>query len=208
MAWVEDFVYPLYLLLIGSGVLGVAVALITHLLEDRRKKREIEVERKRKELEIKVDIASKMAELIGYQIGEAADITLKRKDTLTHAEEDAPSEIPKKSLADANIIRSKLGIYFPETEIAERWDHYYRILASFYMATSGFFLKDAKQHPNFKRHLDAIRDYFSDNKELKWDQLTPDKPYDENLWSSVANMVGYRGDEIIKDLLKLPIKAF
>jgi hypothetical protein len=36
----ESFLYPLYLLLIGAGVSGVAVAFLSHLLENHRKKRE------------------------------------------------------------------------------------------------------------------------------------------------------------------------
>ena len=51
----EGFLYPLYLLLIGASVSGLAVALFIHWLESRRKKREmneeageIEVQNRRK----------------------------------------------------------------------------------------------------------------------------------------------------------------
>ena len=44
----EGFLYPLYLLLIGAGVSGGAVALFSHWLEIRRKKRDEEVEDRRK----------------------------------------------------------------------------------------------------------------------------------------------------------------
>ncbi len=50
----EGFLYPLYLLLIGAGVSGLLVGVVTHKLENRRKEREMKVQERWKEKEIEV----------------------------------------------------------------------------------------------------------------------------------------------------------
>src|SRR5215216_2465278 len=52
----ESFLYPLVLLLIGAGLTSLLIPWFTKRWEDRKK-----------ELEIKVDIASKIAEVMAFQ---------------------------------------------------------------------------------------------------------------------------------------------
>src|SRR5215216_5048456 len=88
----ESFLYPLVLLLIGAGLSGGLVTLLSHELEKRRKEREIEVEHNRKKLEIKVDIASKMSEAMAYQLSDIIILFGRKKKTLDDAEKDAVYE--------------------------------------------------------------------------------------------------------------------
>jgi hypothetical protein len=215
----ESFLYPLILLLIGAGLSGGLVTLLSHTLEMRRKVREemiqrlsrdleMEVERKRKELEIKTEVVSRMAEIIAYHIAEGVISNLKRKDSLNEVDIDAQHEKLKKGLVDGNIIRSKLESYFSEADIIQKWDDYFVVLQSFYIASSRYFLKDANKNPTLKSNLDLIRNYFRGNEVVDWGRLTPDIPFDPELYNEVTHAVGVRGDEIIKELLKLKVKDF
>jgi tRNA A37 N6-isopentenylltransferase MiaA len=123
MAW-EDFLYPLYLLLIGAIVSGGAVALFTHFLEGRRKKRDNDLEDRRqkqkndledrrKELEIKVEIVSKMDETIRNRLDKALSLTSNTKERPTEDEQIAEVENVKKwYMLEAKSIESKLDTYF------------------------------------------------------------------------------------------------
>jgi hypothetical protein len=79
--------HPFVLVLVGVAVSSIPLALLTHWLENRRKKQEIAVEHDKKELEIKVDIVSKMAEVIRTLMGESIFSKKGTKDTLTDADE-------------------------------------------------------------------------------------------------------------------------
>ena len=59
-----------------------------------------------------------------------------------------------------------------------------------------------------ERHLNDVKNYFSDNKEINWHRLTPDMPYEAELWVKINDLYGVRVSEIITDVLKLPIKVF
>jgi hypothetical protein len=202
--------HPLVLLLIGAGVSGGLITWLTHWLENRRKQREIEVENRRKKLEIKVDIASKMAEAMGYQFANAAVFIDRETKIATDAERDVFYEDLKKWHADVSIIRSMLETYFPETGLKESWGEYIHVLTSYSHAALLYFLKDPfiPQETNLKYNLEEIRKYFSDNKQTDWDRFTTEMTYDEKLWDEVGDLIWQRGDEIIKDVLKLPIKVF
>lgn len=71
--------------------------------------------------------------------------------------------------------------------------------------------------------LHDVKNYFSeivgnfctvvDNKEINWDGLNTDVPYDKELWTKelwtkINDLYGDRVSEIITDVLKLPIKVF
>jgi len=196
----ESFLYPLVLLLIGAGVSGVLVGWLTNRWQDRRKEREFEV-----------DIASKMTEIKSYIIGEAASLSRKRKDTLTADDKDARYEKENKWFVDINIIRSKLESYFPETGIKERWDDYCVVLKAVYDVSWHYYSLERAENfggGDLKYYLEVIRKYFSDTKEIEWDSLTPDMPFPSRLWGNVTITVAIRGDELIKDLLKLQVKPF
>jgi hypothetical protein len=204
----ESFLYPLVLLLVGAGVSGGLVAWLTNRWEDRRKEREFAVENRRKELEIKVDIASRMAEAIGYQIANAMTVAHEAKVEFTAAQWHTLYENHKKYFADTNIIRSKLETYFSGAGVNERWDCYIPVLMSLDLASAQYFLKprSEKEEFNLKFSLELIRNYFSDDSRINWDRLTTD--YDEHLWQEITSLVSEQGDEIIKDVLNLPIKVF
>jgi hypothetical protein len=59
-----------------------------------------------------------------------------------------------------------------------------------------------------KSNLETIKIQYSENEQIDWDRLTTEMNYNDNLWSNVSNMLGQRGEEIIRDFLKLPIKVF
>jgi hypothetical protein len=186
--------HPLTLLLVGAGLTGALIPWFTKRWENRKK-----------ELEIKVDIASKMAEAMGTITGEAFYMTWIKRDTHSTDDQNTHYEKMKKWHVDSEITISKLESYFPEEHIKERWEEYWAALVMYYVCSSVYFLKDAKEHAGLQYGLEEIRRYFSDNKQMM-DRLTT--TYDDDLWTDVANLLGFRGDEIIKELLKLRIKAF
>jgi hypothetical protein len=59
-----------------------------------------------------------------------------------------------------------------------------------------------------KSNLETIKIQYSENEQIDWDRLTTEMNYNDNLWSNVSNILGQRGEEIIRDFLKLPIKVF
>jgi hypothetical protein len=144
IAFQQNFLYPLYLLLIGSGVLGIAVALLTHFLEGRREKkqneledqrkkremrvqefwkqRDIAVENRRKEMEIKVEIVSKMDEVIMQQLGKASLLISQNKSLHEEVYRIEFENVHSWYAFEAKSVESKLNTYFPETDLNHRWD--------------------------------------------------------------------------------------
>lgn len=206
----ESFVYPLVLLLIGAGVSGVLVAWLTNRWQDRRKERETEVEVHRKALEIKVDIASKMSEIMAFQTANAFTYLSRKKPTFTDAEKEARFEDQNRWYIDVNIVSSKLQSYFAEPAFKTKWERHCVALLSFSNASRQYFLEDTnvEAKKTLKNNLETIKIQYSDNKQIDWDRLTTEMNYNDNLWSNVSNMLGQRGEEIIRDVLKLPIKVF
>jgi len=116
----EGFLYPLILLLVGAGLTSLLIPWFTKRWEDRKK-----------ELEIKVDIASKIAEVMAFQIADSAISITRKKRKFTEPEEDAFYEYVRKRATDFYTIRSKLESYFSETDIIERWRNFAYVLGSF-----------------------------------------------------------------------------
>jgi hypothetical protein len=202
--------HPLVLLLIGAGVSGLLVAWLTNRWEDRRKQQEIKIEDHRKELEIKVDMASKMSELIADEMSHAFIYVNRGIRTIDATEEKALSEREKNWFIDGSIIRLKLESYFPEADIKQRWEEYFFVLHSFTTASVLYFLKNptADKRNALEYHLKEIRNYFSDNKQIDWDRLTTKMTYDANQWQKIMVLIGARGEKIIRNLNKLPMKVF
>jgi hypothetical protein len=202
----EDFLYPLYLLFIGSGVLGTAVALLTHFLEWRRKSRKIDVERKRKALEIKVDLVSKITEVYG-SLSAKVVVSTERRKPISNIDQAV-----EKSLGDGDIVHSLIRSYYSsEADITNRWYDFASNYFEFADATSLYFVNDrtdGEKKSQFKRHLNEAKEYFSDNKKIKWDRLTPDNPDDAELLVEINNLYGDRVSEIITHVLKLEINVF
>jgi hypothetical protein len=210
----ESFLHPLYLLLVGSGVLGVAVALLTYILEGRRKKqqndledrrqkqqndledlrkdREIEVDRKRKELEIKVDIVSKILEVYGSA---AAKPFLSRMRGKPISNID---EVLEKFCVGAYIVDSMLDSYYSsKPDILDRWGDFFFSYVAFLDATSLYIVKDRTDRTEDKKNsLDGdlnkikkyLKKYFSDNKEIDLYRLTAGKDYDPELWGKIDGL--------------------
>lgn len=216
MAWEEDFVYPFYLLLIGSGVLGGAVALLTHLLEWRRKKREIEVERERKKLEVRVDLVSRITEVFG-SLSAKVVVLAERGKPISNMDEAV-----EKFLADSDVVHSLLPYYYSsEAGFTDRWYKFASAYFAFAEAMSLYFAIKLTQREKcqLKRHLDEVKNYFSeiggnfcivgDNEKIErnWDGLTPDMPYDPKLLVKINDLYGDRVSGIIKAVLELEIKV-
>jgi hypothetical protein len=76
------------------------------------------------------------------------------------------------------------------------------------IASANYF--DQDPDPRVKKDLEfrlgVIKDYFSNDKSISLDNLT--MTYDDELWQDVIILVRSRGEEIIKDVLKLSIKVF
>jgi hypothetical protein len=167
--------HPFVLVLVGVAVSSIPLALLTHWLENRRKKQEIAVEHDKKELEIKVDIVSKMAEVIRTLMGESIFSKKGTKDTLTDADEEALLETLRKFTIDVHIISIKLESYISGTDIRERRGDYFIILISYSLASLAYTLKDpttsTRWENSLKVHIDSIRKYFPNSKTMDWDRL-------------------------------------
>ena len=168
---------------------------------------------KERALEIKVDIASKMAETISYQLVSADIAVLRKKKASTAAEEDAYYEYLKKSYIDASTISSKLESYFSETQtlIPKRWDSYCTLLRSISDVSRLYFYEahSENQKRDLRNSLEVIRLYFR-REEEKIDsiRLTTEMIFDADLWNKMRDLISEQGEEIVKDVLKLPIKVF
>jgi hypothetical protein len=194
----ESFLYPLVLLLIGAGVSGLLVARLTTRWQDHRKK-----------LEIKVDIASKMSELIADMMSDTVLYSYREYQTIDVTEDKVWQESRKKLVIDANIIRSKLESYFSGADIKHRWEDYFSVLQSFETFSRYLFLVEkptADKEGILKNIVKDIEIYFSDNEQINWDRVTTKSPL--NQWFEITDLINKRGDEIIKDVLKLPMKVF
>lgn len=114
-----------------------------------------------------------------------------------------------------SIINSKLESYFHETDTKKSWEKFSTVLLSFNSASRQFFQEDPNEEKNsaikkrLKYNLESLRSYFQDNKEIDWDDLLEKLTIEEgDLWYTINNLFDKRGEEIIKDALKLSIKDF
>jgi hypothetical protein len=217
----ENFLYPLILLLVGAGVSGVLVAWLTNWWQDRRRERDIEVERNKKALEIKVDIASKMAEIIASAFATVELVIIRKKQISTPAEKDAADEDTKKLIAGAYVVQSMLKCYSSEETINQEWSNYSTALTSLRRASSLYFFKDRNPDETgmLRKELEEIKKYFSKknlinfpdkNKMINWEGLTTANTFTFNheLWMDVDTKIRDQGDKIIEDFLKSRIKGF
>jgi hypothetical protein len=193
----EGLIYPLILLLIGAGISGGLVTWLTNRWQNNRK-----------ELEIKVDIVSKMAEAMALQDANAFIYYLRKKKTLTDTEIDAYFADVKRWHTDTRIVGSKLQAYFPEEDIRKRWEKYCDLLAGYSSASRQYFYEYKEREEKLKVNLESIRDFFSGDTRVDWNQLISKLNFDKNEWNKVAVLVSERGDELVKQVLKLPIKVF
>jgi hypothetical protein len=212
----ESFVYPLILLGIGAGItIGVSNLLIPKFAERS--------ETRKKELEIKVDITSKMAEIMGSAIGPSFFIYLRKKIISTPAEKEAVDEAVKKIVTDAYKVDAMLTSYSSEEKIIKAWRDYEGVIVAFRSASSLYFNEnrsgDAKG--SLVNDFRLIEKYFSDNNlpdfsddiKKKWERLTTDETcdselwtFDYNLWSEVTWKLSDQGDKIRADFLNSRIK--
>jgi len=105
-----------------------------------------------------------------------------------------------------NIIRSKLRSYYSDADIAQRWYNYWAVVNYFYQASTNYFRKDASVKEDLKEQVYYIENYFSSNKSVNMENLTTN--YDRAQWQKVYALLFHQADEIIRDVLKLSIKAF
>jgi hypothetical protein len=151
-----------------------------------------------------------MSEAIGSHMANVTIARDRRKETWHEAEQDGFYENMKKWFVDTNIIESKLESYFPGEGVKDRFKDYTDVLTSFYFATVIYFLKDPSEwdKDDLRTALGVIRNHFPDNKQIDWDRFTTEMTYDVDLWVDVRLLLLQRGDEIIKDVLKLSVKVF
>jgi hypothetical protein len=204
--------HPFVLLVTGVGISSIPLALLGHWLENRRKKRELEVEHKRKELEIKVDIVSKIHEVYG-SVAAKPFLSRMMREPISNID-----EVLTKFYVDAFIVDSMLDSYCSsKPDILDRWSDFFSSYVAFLDATSLYFVKDrtVDQKSSLEHDLNKIKEYFSDNKEeinstlkSKLDDLTADKDYDHELWGDIDNLYWDRVRKIYKDVLELDIKVF
>lgn len=196
MVTIEEIIgHPLTLLLIGAGVSSLVIPWITNKWQDHKKK-----------LEIKVDIVSKMSEEISYQLGNAALSLFVKKTAFTDAEYNAYNQSSIEWFIKVNITRSKLQSYYPDTNIAEKWDDYCFILNDIESASRNYFDQNPKAKKELEHELAIIKDDLSDDESINWNDLTAH--YNDELWWAVVRITRNRGDEIIGNVLKSPIRAF
>jgi hypothetical protein len=200
----ESLYYPLILLLAGGGISVGLGTWLTHWFEDLRKKREIKVEHDRKELETKVDLLSKMAEEITNRYGNALFYIIYKQQKFTKAERNTIKENDMKWFNSVNVIRSKLQCYYPDTNIGEIWGDYFFVLDVATAASREYFNQDPNEKKELKKDLARIKAYFSEEKSIKWDNLTT--AYDDDLWDEVLKLLRKKGDEIMEKVLVRSIK--
>jgi hypothetical protein len=152
-----------------------------------------------------------MTEVIAYQKANAL-ISTDRKIKVRKEDDKiaATGENLRNWYVDVNIISSKLKSYFPEISIRDKWEGYYLILLAFTNVSRDYFFEDSTddQKRGFQNRLKIIRDYFPDDKEIDWDRFTTQMTFDKELWGDVGNLISKKGDEIVRDILKSPIRAF
>ena len=83
-------------------------------------------------------------------------------------------------------------------------------MLEFSNASRQYFLEDTSGEAKkiLKGNLETIKIQYSHNKKIDCDRLTTEMNYNDNLWTDVTDMLEQRGEEIIRDVLKLPIKVF
>jgi hypothetical protein len=211
-----NFLYPLYLLLIGAGASVGIGSFLAHLLESRRKKREltvqeywkrrdIKVENLRREHEIKVEILSKMDEAIEPKFDNAVWLSIqKEKRSLAENERNALAENMRKwYVVEAKKIGSKLNTYFPETKLDERWNRYVLDLMSFEKAVQLYFDEGVSQKNEMMRtFLDSTNKFIKSTGDERYNKLVEgiNSNFSAELVSDIIAVFYLEGDKIKRDI--------
>ena len=123
MSLEDDFLYPLYLLLIGGGLTGLLIPLLLRRYEQSQRNIDREREDHKNELEIKSEIvksiSSSYSDTISmlYVLANYSNIDKNRKTTLD-------TEIFRTVLSTKSIITSLLKAYFKTSPIIEKWENF------------------------------------------------------------------------------------
>jgi hypothetical protein len=196
----EGFLYPLILLIIGALISGVLVAKLTNRWENNKKK-----------LDIKVDIVSKMDETITHQIGNAVLLVSQKKVSLGENAQNAHLEnMHKWYTLEAKGIESKLGNYFPETNLKDRWNSYAHTLISFGNALFLYLFESDHHKKRVKPYLDDIIEYIKSTGNKAYRDLAKDltSNFNNELVTDIIAMFYVEGDNMKRDIMKSPIKIF
>lgn len=200
----EVFVHPLFLLLIGAVISYVLGSRLTNRWQTNMKK-----------LDIKVDIWSKIGELVAYQVAKTSKPTIERKEKFNDDDKKEYFEDLIKRYVDYNTIRSKLEIYFPTSDIIGKWDEYFMVLTAFSNASRQYFEKTPileHQIRNLHQNLGILNNYLSQPSHRVrgiGDQIVlAGMTYDEETWGFVKAAIITEGNILTTDIVVLPIKGF
>jgi hypothetical protein len=222
MAWENEFLYPLVLLIVGGGIsLGLGTWLPNRWQNNKKK------------LEIKVEIVSIMDETIMVQIRKAVLLSAKGKKQLLKIQtaeiEKQTAEIKNQrvdterqrahveNISDwymlkAKAIESKLGTYFPDTNLKGRWDSYALALTSLISALIiGMFEDDPDEDKKkIEPLLKGLSQYFkSSGNKAHGDLATKiTSNYNTELVGKIIGAFYAEAESIKKDIMKAPIKIF
>jgi hypothetical protein len=134
---------------IGAGVSSVLIPWFTNRWQDHKKK-----------IEIKVELVSKMSEIISNELASGLIAISRQKEKFSDAEWDKWHENKLKWLGEANIIRSKLQGYYRDAKLARAWFNYYSVISEYHLASLNYFTKGPTANEALKEQLETIRDFF------------------------------------------------
>jgi hypothetical protein len=190
----ELFSHPLVLLLIGAGVSSYLIPWLTNKWQDHKK-----------EIEIKIDLISKMSDIIALASGHAY-VCRQNQENRENFHKDILDWLVK-----ANNSRSQLRVYFPdatilgasETKISEYWNTYLSLLSVFWNFTYQTCDKTFNFESGYKGiegDIKFLQEYFGKtSSEIDWKAFCSRE--NERQWGSLMREILSKGDELIRAVI-------
>jgi len=214
MSFEENFLYPLYLLLIGGAITGGLIPAFNRLAQKRqreieilRHEKQLDIDRKRedrhKSLEIKADLVRTISEIYGISV----DIMYRTSVDIQEGKKTTQSlltpELKNKLFKDRTVARSLVTAYFNKKKIDLDFAFYDQVLGALMFLFDG---TDTGLHLN-KDDLQVLKDYFKGKIDVNWDELNQGKNAVES-WNKISSIIGSIKDNIILQIFNEKITVF
>jgi hypothetical protein len=224
--------HPFILVLLGSTISGALIAFFTQIwqqkqkeLEDikQQKQKELELDRqenmkkleldrqenmkkleldiahRQKELELKITLVDRISSSVASII---VSILLQIVNTKGGLKDRAATY--EKWEISSRAIAYQLRAFFPNTNIADDWEHFYELINNFY---SLVFVKEQNKKLEYKDKLH--QDTFLAKEKIAWNDLLAEEESDriKSIWA-LGDIVLEKNNDFVDTILKSHIMSF
>jgi len=178
MSFEEDFLYPLYLLIIGGGMTGILIPFFNKLHESKLKKIEIQreeaqkrIERARedhrRELEIKSEIIKNISSVYSHACIAIFELSDKKSIVGNEIKTTVEGESFRKFFSEREITTSLIEAYFRGSKLVNEWKEYVHSITQLWVI---YDFAAINREPS-EHDMADIKEYFGKLVTIDWDKF-------------------------------------